>query len=75
MIVNIWYSSGVFEDEEKEREHSSLQEMLDKELKELDKRLEEKEVYTFLAYLMFNKSLRTWVMFWILQRKRFVHSF
>lgn len=49
----------MFEDEEKEREHSSLQEMLDKELKELDKRLEEKEVYTFLAYLMFNKSLRT----------------
>ncbi|KAL3504870.1 hypothetical protein ACH5RR_034711 [Cinchona calisaya] len=35
--------SGEFEDEEKEREHSSLQEKLDTELKELDKRLEQKE--------------------------------
>ncbi|XP_071925031.1 kinesin-like protein KIN-4C isoform X1 [Coffea arabica] len=35
--------SGVFEDEQKEREHSSLQEKLDMELKELDKRLEQKE--------------------------------
>ncbi|CAI9116148.1 OLC1v1017224C1 [Oldenlandia corymbosa var. corymbosa] len=32
-----------FEDEEKERDHSSLQEKLDRELKELDKRLEQKE--------------------------------
>lgn len=32
------------EDVEKELEHSSLQEQLDKELKELDKRLEQKEV-------------------------------
>ncbi|PWA47531.1 Kinesin, motor domain-containing protein [Artemisia annua] len=33
-----------FEDEEKEVEHCSLQEKLDDELKELDKRLEQKEV-------------------------------
>jgi hypothetical protein len=33
-----------FEDEEKELEHCSLQEKLDNELKELDKRLEQKEV-------------------------------
>jgi kinesin family protein 4/21/27 len=32
------------EDDEKELEHSSLQEKLDKELKELDKKLEQKEV-------------------------------
>ena len=38
------YLLGVFEDEQKEREHSSLQEKLDMELKELDKRLEQKEV-------------------------------
>ncbi|EEF48626.1 Chromosome-associated kinesin KIF4A, putative [Ricinus communis] len=35
--------SGEVEDEEKELEHSSLQERLDRELKELDKRLEQKE--------------------------------
>ena len=32
------------EDEEKELEHSSLQEKLDRELKELDRKLEQKEV-------------------------------
>jgi hypothetical protein len=32
------------EDEEKEQEHSSLQEKLDRELKELDRKLEQKEV-------------------------------
>uniref|UniRef100_A0A2C9V0P7 Uncharacterized protein n=1 Tax=Manihot esculenta TaxID=3983 RepID=A0A2C9V0P7_MANES len=32
------------EDEEKELEHSSLQEKLDRKLQELDKRLEQKEV-------------------------------
>lgn len=31
-------------DDEKEQEHSSVQEKLDRELKELDKRLEQKEV-------------------------------
>lgn len=35
---------GEGEDEEKEIEHSSLQERLDKELKELDMRLQQKEV-------------------------------
>ncbi|TXG52671.1 hypothetical protein EZV62_021840 [Acer yangbiense] len=34
---------GDIEDEEKELEHSSLQEKLDRELKELDKKLEQKE--------------------------------
>lgn len=32
------------EDDEKELEHSSIQEKLDKELKELDQKLEQKEV-------------------------------
>lgn len=32
------------EEHEKELEHSSLQEKLDRELKELDKKLEQKEV-------------------------------
>lgn len=36
---------GEIEDDEKELEHTSLQEILDKELKELDKKLEQKEVY------------------------------
>jgi hypothetical protein len=36
--------SGECEDEEKEIEHSSLQERLDKELKELDMQLQQKEV-------------------------------
>ncbi|KAI3460070.1 hypothetical protein Pfo_016733 [Paulownia fortunei] len=36
-------TDGVVEDVEKELEHSSLQEKLDRELKELDKRLEQKE--------------------------------
>ncbi|KAK4434246.1 Kinesin-like protein KIN-4C [Sesamum alatum] len=36
-------TDGVVEDVEKELEHSSLQEKLDMELKELDKKLEEKE--------------------------------
>ena len=35
------------EDEEKELEHSSLQERLDRELKELDRKLEQKEVKIF----------------------------
>ena len=35
---------GEVEDEVKELEHSSLQETLDRELKELDKKLEQKEV-------------------------------
>lgn len=35
---------GEMEDDEKELEHTSLQEKLDMELKELDKRLEQKEV-------------------------------
>jgi hypothetical protein len=37
-------SSGEIDEEEKEREHSSMQEKLDKELQELDKRLQQKEV-------------------------------
>nr|XP_010913544.1 kinesin-like protein KIN-4C isoform X1 [Elaeis guineensis] len=36
-------SSGEAEEEEKEREHSTLQDKLDQELQELDKRLEQKE--------------------------------
>lgn len=38
------------EDDAKELEHSSLQEKLDRELKELDKKLEQKEVK--LLYLV-----------------------
>ncbi|GMI64891.1 hypothetical protein like AT5G60930 [Hibiscus trionum] len=40
---NDFLSSDEIEDNEKELEHSSLQEKLDMELKELDKRLEQKE--------------------------------
>ncbi|XVE55606.1 hypothetical protein DITRI_Ditri03aG0172400 [Diplodiscus trichospermus] len=40
---NDYSSSDEIEDNEKELEHSSLQEKLDRELKELDKRLEQKE--------------------------------
>lgn len=41
-------------DEEKEREHSSMQDQLDKELQELDKRLQQKEVlFPCLSYLGF----------------------
>ncbi|XP_017981679.1 PREDICTED: kinesin-like protein KIN-4C [Theobroma cacao] len=40
---NDYSSSDEIEDNEKELEHSSLQEKLDKELKELDKKLEQKE--------------------------------
>ncbi|KAJ1281005.1 hypothetical protein BS78_04G275400 [Paspalum vaginatum] len=36
-------SSGEVDEEEKEREHSSMQDQLDKELQELDKRLQQKE--------------------------------
>ncbi|KAK6116090.1 hypothetical protein DH2020_008359 [Rehmannia glutinosa] len=41
--LNTLETEGVVEDVEKELEHSTLQEKLDMELKELDKRLEEKE--------------------------------
>lgn len=37
-------------EEEQEMEHSMLQEQLDKELKELDKRLEQKEVSNTLGF-------------------------
>ena len=37
-------SLGEVDEEEKEREHSSMQDQLDKELQELDKRLQQKEV-------------------------------
>lgn len=40
------------EEDEKEREHSSLQDRLDKELQELDKRLEQKEVIFFSLFLL-----------------------
>ncbi|KAK6130752.1 hypothetical protein DH2020_035510 [Rehmannia glutinosa] len=43
--LNTIETEGVVEDVEKELEHSTLQEKLDMELKELDKRLEEKEHY------------------------------
>lgn len=40
-------------DEEKEREHSSMQDQLDKELHELDKRLQQKEVlFSILLVLL-----------------------
>lgn len=42
------------EDVEKELEHSSIQEQLDRELKELDKRLEEKEVNVLRSTFMYS---------------------
>lgn len=38
-------------DDEKEREYSSVQEKLDRELKELDKQLEQKEVRITIFWL------------------------
>jgi kinesin family protein 4/21/27 len=43
--------SGEVDEEEKEREHSSLQEKLDKELQDLDQRLQQKEVLFFLLMI------------------------
>lgn len=43
MNIYTWFADDM-EDDEKDLEHSSLQEKLDKELKELDKKLEQKEV-------------------------------
>ena len=49
-------SLGEVDEEEKEREHSSMQDQLDKELQELDKRLQQKEVqFFYLNYCGFLK--------------------
>lgn len=50
------------EDDEKELEHSSLQEKLDKELKELDRNLEQKEVKVSVIYLYCIVGI--WLYFW-----------
>lgn len=44
IFLNVMLFADDTEDDEKELEHSSLQEKLDQELKELDKKLEQKEV-------------------------------
>ena len=44
IYIGVTAYPGEIEDDEKELEHTSLQEKLDRELKELDKRLEQKEV-------------------------------
>lgn len=46
------HNAGENEVDEKELEHSSLQEKLDMELKELDKKLEQKEVSTRFSYII-----------------------
>jgi len=43
-LKHITLFADEMEDDEKELEHSSIQEKLDTELKELDKKLEQKEV-------------------------------
>lgn len=43
-------SSGEVDEEEKEREHSSMQDQLDKELQELNERLQQKEVLVLCLY-------------------------
>jgi Spy/CpxP family protein refolding chaperone len=43
-------SSGEVDEEENEREHSSMEDQLDKELQELDKRLQQKEVLVPCLY-------------------------
>lgn len=55
MSITVLYS-GEVDEEEKEREHSSMQDQLDKELQELDKRLQQKEVlFSCLNYCGFSK--------------------
>ena len=56
------------EDDEKELEHSSLQEKLDKELKELDKKLEQKEVKAAFAgfkLIKMQNPFCRFIEFWI----------
>ena len=50
-------SLGDVDEEEKEREHSSMQDQLDKELQELDKRLQQKEVLFFHLSIVFGNPL------------------
>ena len=50
-------SLGEVDEEEKEREHSSMQDQLDKELQELDKRLQQKEVLFFHLSIVFGNPL------------------
>lgn len=53
--LNSLHLAGVVvEDVEKELEHSSMQEQLDRELKELDKKLEQKEVNFLRSTEYFN---------------------
>lgn len=49
-----------FEDEQKELEHCSLQEKLDEELKQLDKRLEQKEVNAWFLNALHARSGFGW---------------
>lgn len=51
------------EDDEKELEHSSLQEKLDMELKELDKKLEQKEVKIIIFCVILSLLPRFTCMF------------
>jgi hypothetical protein len=51
------------EDDEKELEHSSLQEKLDMELKELDKKLEQKEVRIIIFCVILSLLTRFTRMF------------
>lgn len=48
------------EDDDKELEHSSIQEKLDMELKELDKKLEQKEV-KLIIFLFIQPLLPVWL--------------
>lgn len=48
------------EDDEKELEHSSIQEKLDMELKELDKKLEQKEVKLIIFLFIYNIYFLVW---------------
>lgn len=48
------------EDDEKELEHSSIQEKLDMELKELDKKLEQKEVKLIIILFIYNICFLVW---------------
>lgn len=59
IFLNVMLFADDTEDDEKELEHSSLQEKLDQELKELDKKLEQKEVNIRFA----RNSFRSWPLF------------
>ena len=65
----LFFADGI-EDHEKELEHSTMQDRLDRELKELDKKLEQKEVcywaFRFFIYDVFFKFVHLYCQLYCL---------